>query len=159
MHMPKIKSVLKIVALILVASLAWVAFMPRHGRPNVSVKLFGYTNDSSGAQLAMIAVTNLSPFTVLVYLPTIQIQAPAEPGGFTNYFEGNTNQWRRFHAKLGSGESSNFTILPPPPTYQSPWRLSFYAYTDFGAAQVVKRIVAGRRMPFQIEGDWIEREK
>ena len=116
MRMPKIKIALSVLALILVAFLTWVAFLPRPGRPNVSIKLLGYTNDSSGTPRAMIAVTNLSSFTNFVYLPTIAIKGPTEPDGFTNYFQGGTNLWREFHSKLGAGRSGNFTI--PPPTIQ-----------------------------------------
>jgi hypothetical protein len=158
MRMCKIKIVLSVLVLIVAAFLAWVAFLPRSERPNVSIKLLGYTNDSSGTRLAMVAVTNLSPFTILVYRPTIAIKAPTAPRGFTYYFEGGTNQWRRFHSQLGGGMSGNFTI--PSPTIQSPWRLSFLAYSDLGAAQVIKRFVTGRRyMPYEIQGDWIESEK
>jgi len=158
MRMTKIKIMLSILLLCLVAFLAWIAFLSRSERPNVSISLLGYTNDSFGTPLAMISVTNLSPFTILVYRPTIAIKAPTAPRGFTNYFEGNTNQWRRFHSELAEGMSGNFTI--PPPTIQSPWRLSFLAYSDLGMAQVIKRFVTGRRyMPFEIYGDWIESEK
>lgn len=156
--MLKTRTVVGILALILVAMLAWVAFQPSPGVPNVSIKLLGYTNDSSGTRLAMIAVTNQSAFQIFVYLPTIQIREPTAPRGFTNYFQGNTNQWQRFHSKLDRGASGNFTI--PPPTNQSPWRLSFYVYNDLGTAQVFKRGVTGRRRhPFEIESDWIESEK
>jgi len=160
-HMPKIRIALRVLGLALVVFLACVAFLPHHGRPDVSVNLLGYTNDSSGERLARIAVTNLSDFPIMIYLPTIQIQSPAEPNGFTNYFQGNTNQWHRFHSKIGGSKSGNFTIPPPPPTYQSPWRLSFLVYTDvdFEAARIVRRLVEGRRMPFSIEGDWFEAEK
>jgi len=158
MPMPKIKIILSVFALILVAFMAWVAFLPRSGRPDVSIKLLGYTNDSSGTPLAVVAVTNLSTFSILVYRPTIAIKAPTEPRGFTYYFQGGTNQWGRFQSELGGGMSGNFTI--PPPRIQSPWRLSFLAYSDLGAAQVIKRLVTGRRyMPFEIQGDWIESEK
>jgi hypothetical protein len=156
--MPKIKIVLSALALIFVAFLAWVAFLPRSALPNVSIKLLGYTNDSSGTPLAMFAVTNLSPFTIFVYRPTIAIKAPTEPGGFTYYFQGDTNQWPQFHSELGGGMSGNLAI--PPPVIQSPWRLSFLAYSDLGAAQIIKRFVTGRRyMPFEIQSDWIESEK
>ncbi len=158
MRMPRIKIVLSALALILVTFLAGVACLPRHARPNVSIKLLGYTNYSAGSRLAMITVTNLSAFTIYVYQPIIEIEAPTEPRGFTNYFPGNTNQWRQFHSELDSGMSGNLTIQPPP--IQSPWRLSFYVYSDLGAVQVIKRFVTGRRyMPFRIRGDWIEGEK
>ena len=155
MRMSKIKIVLSVLALILVAFLAYVIFLPRPGFPNVSIKVLGYTNDSSGTTRAMVAVTNLSAFTIFVYFPIIQIKAPT---GSSNYFQGGTNQWGQFHSKLSAGMSGNFTI--PRPTIQSPWRLSFYAYSDLGAAQVIKRFVTHRRYkPFQIHGDWIEIEK
>jgi hypothetical protein len=158
MRMSKINIVLSALGLILVAFLAGVAFVPRHGCPNVSIKLLGYTNNSAGSRLAMITVTNLNVFKIYVYHPTIEIEAPTEPRGFTNYFQGGTNQWRQFHSELNSGMSGNLTIQPPP--IQSPWRLSFYAYSDLGAAQVIKRFVTGRRyMPFQIQSDWIKAEK
>jgi hypothetical protein len=106
----------------------------------------------------MVAVTNLSTFSIFVFRPTIAIKAPTEPRGFTNYFQGGTNQWARFYSKLGGGKSGSFTI--PPPTIQSPWRLSFLADSDLGAAQAIKRLVTGRRyMPFEIQSDWIESEK
>ena len=158
MPKPKLKIGPRILALSLGAMLAWVILLPRHGRPDLSIRLLGYTNDLAGARLAMMSVTNLSAFTILVYLPTIQIMAPTEPRGFTNYLQGNTNQWRQFHAELGSGRSGNFTI--PTPAIHAPWRLSFYVYTDLGTAQVLKRLLHGRRaMPFEMEGDWIDNEK
>lgn len=158
MHITKTRTVVGILALILAGMLAWVAFQRPPGNPKVSIKLLGYTNDASGTQLAMIAVTNLSTFKILVYLPTIQILAPTAPRGFSNYFQGNTNQWQRFHSTLDGGASGSFTI--PSPTNLSPWRLSFYVYNDLGVAQVIKRVVTGRRRhPFEIESDWIESEK
>jgi hypothetical protein len=157
-HLPRIRTVLGILALIAIAFLAWIALLPRHRRPTVSINLLGYTNDSSGTRLAMIGVTNLSPFKIYVYLPTIEISAPTAPGGLAFYHEGNTNQWQRFHSELGEGMAEHFTI--PSPTIQSPWRISFYVYTDLGTVQVIKRFMSGGRyMPFAIESDWIASEK
>src|ERR1017187_7056960 len=106
----------------------------------------------------MIAVTNLSPSKTFVYRPTIQILAPMEPRGFTNYFQGNTNQWNRFHSMLGKDMSGNFMI--PSPTNQSTWRLSFFVYNDFGTVQAIKNFTrGGRYMPFEIGSDWIDSRK
>jgi hypothetical protein len=161
MRTPRTKIVIGVLILVLVAFLAWVSFQSRPARraiPNVSIRLLGYTNDSSGTQLAIIAVTNLNAYKIFVYRPTIQIKAPTEPGGVSNYFQGGTNQWRQFNSLLSGGMSGTFTI--PRPTNQSPWRLSFFVYNDFGTVQVVIRRVTGRRyLPFEIYGDWIDNEK
>jgi hypothetical protein len=158
MRIPRKATLLLLLALIIVGFYVWVAVQPRPTRPDVSVSLLGYTTDNSGVRLAIIAVTNLSSFPALVYLPTIQIKAPNAPQGFTNYFEGNTNQWRRFHSMLAAGEGGSFTI-PPPAITLSSWRLSFYAYSDFGVAQVLRRFVHGRQMPFEVTSDWFEGDK
>jgi hypothetical protein len=155
MHAPR-KTTLLLLALIIVGFFVWGAAQPRPTRPDVSVSLLDYTNDSSGARLAIIAVTNQSSLPALVYLPTIQIKAPDAPRGFTNYFEGNTNQWSRFHAMLARGEGGSF-MIPPPAITGSSWRLSFYAYSDFGLAQTLRRFVHGRQMPFEVTNAWIEK--
>ena len=156
MRTPRKATLLLLLALIVVGFFVWIASQPRPPHPDVSVSLLGYTNDSSGARLAIIGVTNLSSFQVFVYAPTIQVRAPDTPQGFTNYFGGNTNQWSRFHSMLADGEGRSFTI-PPPAISRSPWRLSFYAYSDFGVAQVLRRFVrGGRQMPFEVTSDWFE---
>ena len=153
----KTRIALEILVLIAVAFLAYASFQPRHGRPDVSVRLLGYTNDSSGTRRAMITLTNLSKFTIFAYEPNIEILSPTEPGGVANYWPGY-NQSQQLHSKLDEGAFVNFTIIPP--TNQSPWRLSFLVYTDFGAVQVVKNFMrGGRYMPFQIEGDWFDSKK
>jgi hypothetical protein len=155
MQMPKTRIVLGFLVVIALAFFTWVSFQPRHGRPNVSIKLLGYTNDTSGTRVAMIAVTNLSAFTIFIYRPNIEISAPSEPGAVTHYWAGRSTQW---YSKLGRGAFGNFTI--PPPTNQSPWRLSFLVYTDLGTVQVIKNLMrGGRYMPFQIEGNWIDSQK
>ena len=150
----KIGVLLGLLGTILVGCLAWFSGRPATSFGNVSVALLGYTKGNSGEALAIIAVTNLSANTVFAYRPTIQIQSPAAPRGFTNYFPGNTNQWTRFHSMLDSGASSNFTLAPPasPPCA---WRLSLLVYSDFGALQIVKRTLFGRHMPTEITSDWI----
>src|SRR2546421_11212238 len=113
MRIPRKTTLLLLLALIVVGFYVWVGVQPRPTRPDVSVSFLGYTNDNSGVRLAIIAVTNLSSFPARVYLPTTQIKVPDAPRGFTNYFEGNTNQWRRFHSMLAAGEGGSFTIPPP----------------------------------------------
>lgn len=152
--MPKVRIVLRILALTIVAFLAWVALQPPPGRPNVSIKLLGYTNDTSGIRLAMIAVTNQSDSKIVVYMPRILIPSPADPRGFAYYDSHNLTQW---HSELGAGESGSFTI--PQPTNQSLWKLSFYVYNDFGVPQILKRFAAGRRMPYEIASEWIGSDK
>jgi hypothetical protein len=159
MHIPKIRTVLRIPALVFVAFLAWVAcqaFQPPPGSPNISVKLLGYTNDTSGTRLAMIAVTNLSAFKISIAQPRIEIPTQTRDTYTPSYLG-------RWHSVLRGGASGNFTI--PPPTNQPTWKLSFLVYNDVGSAQVIQRTVAAwifgvtRHMPSRIESNWIEAEK
>jgi hypothetical protein len=152
--MRKLGPVLGIFALVLLAGLVALSFVPRRGRPNVAIALLGYTNDVSENRMARIGVTNLSSFKVKVYLPIIQVQSPDDRLGFTNYFPGNTNQWRQFHAYLRKGESGSFTISPPPLSSQSAWRLSFFAYCDYELVQVIKNCISRRWHPYRIESGW-----
>ena len=157
---------------------AWVAFLPPPGRPNISITFHGYTNDVAGARLAKLAITNLNHSTIFAYNPSIEIQSPTDPGGFTNYWPGY-NQWQRLHCKLDEGASINFTIIPP--TNASPWRLLFYVYPDRGGGvkNTIKGVVSisclsvgvwplfarflpldgAFRMPYNFESDWINNEK
>jgi len=152
---------------------AWVAFLPQPQRPNISIAFLGYTNDASGARLAKIAVTNLNPTTIFVYQPHLEIQAPADPRNYEDYFSGVNCSW---NATLASGASGSFTI--PPPTNQLPWRLSFYVYPDRGQSvkNSVKRLVGfsclsvglwpmfanilpldgAFRHPYDMSGEWIK---
>ena len=152
---------------------AWVAFTPVPGRPEVSISLLGYTNDATGAPLAKIAVTNPSATTIFVYQPRIEIQAPTDSRGYVDYFSGVNSSWQSL---LDSGTAGSFTI--PPPTNQSPWRLSLYVYPDRGrnVKNSIKGVVAiscmsvgvwplfakflpldgAFRHPYPIEGDWIK---
>jgi len=76
-------TIMLFVLLVVCALLAWVAYQPPPGRPSVSVSFLGYTNDTSGTRLAMMAVTNLGTSMVLVYRGCIGIPAPAEFRGWT----------------------------------------------------------------------------
>jgi hypothetical protein len=172
----KILTLIVIVIAVLFALGAWVAFLPPPGRPNISINFLGYTNDATGTRLAKIAVTNLNPTTIFVYEPHIEIQAPTDPRGYEDYFSGVNCSW---NSTFDRGASGSFTI--PPPTNQSPWRLSFYVYPDRGRGvkNTMKRVVSisclsvglwplfarflpldgAFRMPYNVEGDWIKNEK
>ena len=154
---------------------AWVAYLPPPGQPNISTTFLGYTNDATGTRLAKIAVNNLNATTIFVYEPNIEIQAPTDPSGYEHYFSGVNCSW---HSMLDSGASGSFTI--PPPTNQSPWRLSFLVYPDRGRSvkNSMKGVVSisclsvglwplfarflpldgAFRHPYYIEGDWIKNE-
>ena len=153
-HMTTSKAILSILAIILASLFVWVVGQPPPRRPNVSVMLLSYTNDSSGP-LAIIGVTNLSSDTILIYRPTIEMPAAMKPRGFSYYLASQTNQWARFRLSLKKGLFGTFTVQPPPPTNQSPWRVSFLVHSDFGAAQRIRRAVFGRRMPSEIKTEWI----
>ena len=156
---------------------AWVAFLPPPGRPNISISFLGYTNDVAGTRLARLAITNLNYSTIFAYNPSIEIQSPTEPRGYTNYWPGY-NQWQRLHSKLDEDASINFTIIPP--TNQSPWRLRFLVYPDVGVTHGIIKGVVGfscmsvgllprywrflpcdgaAMMPYDIEGDLIKKVK
>ena len=158
MHVPKFKTGFAVFALVLLAGLIGIALVPRRGPPDVAINLLGYTNDSSGTKMARIGVTNLSAFKILVYLPIVQIESPSDRLGFTNYFAGGTNQWRRFHTMLGEGESGSFMIPPPSVPPPSSWRLSFFAYCDYGFVERIKNIVARRQHPYRVNGAWLANE-
>ena len=179
---PSTNTISKILILIVIVIVglftlgAWVAFLPQPGRPNISITFLGYTNDATGTRLAKIAVTNMNASIIFVYEPHIELQAPTDPRGYEDYFSGVNCSW---HSTLDRGASGSFTI--PPPTNQSPWRLSFYVYPDRGrsAKNTIKGVVSisclsvglwplfarflpldgAFRMPYNIEGDWIKNEK
>jgi hypothetical protein len=163
MPMPKTRAALKILGLIIIVLLAWVAwislqppFQPPHERPNVSVKFLGYKNDAAGARLAMIKVTNLSASTIYVYRPLVEIPDKTEPAGLA--FDQSHRQLS-WHSKLGRDMSGNFTILLP--TNQPSWRLTVLVDYDYhqGIAQDIQNLMIGRtarRMPYDIESDWIQ---
>ena len=157
MRTTKAKVAVSVLGVVVLALIVRSACTSLPSPSDVSVTLLGYTNDSVGGPLAVIAVANRSSGLVQVYRPTIQILAPTAPHGFTNYFQGNTNQWARFNSRLVAGSSATFTIPPPPPAYQASWRMSFLVDSDFGLYSRVKRFVTGRRqMPSELNGRWIE---
>ena len=162
MHLSKTRIGLRFLGLAFIALLTWVAWglsQPPLERPNVSVKLLGYTNDVSGNRLAMITVTNLSDSTIFVYMPIIEIPDPTERWGYA-WADGQTHgSLTSWHSMLNRDASGNLTI--PPPTNQSPWRISFFVYNDVGMRQVAKRLITGeaRRHPYGIKSDWFDSGK
>lgn len=176
-NISKILTLIVIVIAALFTLGACVAFHPFPGRPKVSIKFLGYTNDTTGIRLARFAITNLNNSTIFAYAPNLEIQSLTEPGGIAHYFPGY-NQWQRLHSRLDEGASTNFTIIPP--TNQSSWRLRFLVYPDVGVTHgVIKGTVSiscmsiglwprywrflpcdgAAMMPYNIEGDWIKNEK
>lgn len=173
--MPKILPLIVLVIFVLFTLGAWVAFLPRPGRPNVAITFLGYTNDTTGTRLAKIAVRNLNATTIFAYAPRIEIWAPRDARGYEDYFSGVNCPW---HSTLDPGASGSFTI--PPPTNQLPWRLAFYVYPDRGRGvkNTMKNVVSiaclsvglwpmferflplggAFRMPYTIEGNWIKNE-
>ena len=171
MNIPKTRIILRILGLIIVALLIWVKSQPTLkplNRHNVSTTLLGYTNDGSGTRLARIAITNLSALVVYVYHPVIETPAATEWVGVEVYPPGQEyyhSDYFRWHAMLDSGASASFTV--PVLTNQPSWRLGLYADADVGTARAIVRTVeafpsfrhAARRMPYDIESDWIEIKK
>jgi hypothetical protein len=151
--MRKFRNALIVVALFAVMLVLWAAFQPLPPHPNLSIKHLGYTNDISGFRLALFAITNLNSFQIYVYFPRIQMLDPSAPIGVSNYFQGNTNQWIRLHTRIEAGKSVSFVI--PPPTDETPWRISFYTYTDFGIGQRARNFIHRRQHPFVSDGEWI----
>jgi hypothetical protein len=153
MHVSKTKIWLVSLGIIIIALLAWIAFLPPLSRPNISLTFLGYTNDAAVGQLADFTVTNLSTSPVAVFRPVIEIPDPKAPAGLA--FD-QSHRPIHFLSALGSGESTHFTI--PTPTNQSPWRLTLLADPDIGFAQAVKRFVTrqGGRMPYEIQSQWFQ---
>ena len=78
-----------------------------------------------------------------------------EPAGLA-YDQSHRPLW--WHSTLDRGASDNFTISLP--TNQSPWRLTLLVEPDVGVAGVIRRVLTHyQRMPYNIEGDWMENKK
>jgi hypothetical protein len=136
-----------IIGFIIVSCLVTIGFGPGPTRPAVSLNLIDYTNDSAGVRLGMISVTNLGPSKVVIYVPCVEVRAPAEPGGVARF--GESGHW---YSMLGGGDSKALTIPAPPNGV--PWRLSVLAFNDFGVAQCIRRVLRGRQMPCDIRSGW-----
>ena len=141
-----------LITLIILACFATFALLPGPARPNLSIKLVGSTNEVAGVRTELISVTNLGTAKIFTYAPCIEVRAPKEPGGIACY--GKTAHWGSI---LGGGASGIFAI--PVPTNDTPWRVTLLVYNDLGAAQSLRRVFKGRRMPFDVQSDWIQGDK
>ena len=128
------------------------ALLPGPTRPDISIKLVGFTNNLAGVRVGVISVTNLGTARIFTYAPCIEVHAPTDPGGIACY--GNTGHWGSI---LGGGASGSFSI-PVPPDHAS-WRLTLLVYNDLGATQMIRRLFKGRRMPFDVQTGWIQSDK
>lgn len=118
----------------------WTMAQPAPLRPNVSVKLAGYTNDVGGSKLAVFDVTNPGPAAVFVYNPAI--------AGVT-YNSSNLPNW---HKLLKGRESARFTITVP--TNQASWKVGFQA--DPSVTFLKRRpLFMARHMPFSIYSETV----
>ncbi len=134
---------LTVAVVIFGALVTWIAFQPPRQppatSPDGSVTFLGYTNDGSGTRLAKFTVTNLSPFTV-ARLPKclICIAAPTPGAGWMPHSAILLPEFPRSKV-LGAGKWEIVTV--PPPTNQSPWRISLYLSNDARLAWTIKRLV------------------
>ena len=110
--------------LIALAAVIAVLVPPRRASPlPVTVSFMGYTNDATGARLALFAVTNHSDATIFRwdhYHPESQRQ----PGLLSTLYIGLYPGPKVF---LAPGQSEVIAVAPP--TNQGVWRVGF----DFGS--------------------------
>lgn len=134
---------------ILIAGFGFIMNLPPPARPNISIRLLGYTNDATGARLASFIISNQGPATAYLYnvhrLLQLDPQIPID----------SSTPGARWHAMLDDGEAVPFTI--PPPTNDSPWQLRLSADPDVGLLRDLHHLVnrTARRMPYSTAGDWI----
>ena len=121
---------LTVAVVIFGALVTWIAFQPPRQppatSPDGSVTFLGYTNDGSGTRLAKFTVTNLSPFTV-ARSPKCLICIAAPGAGWMPHSAILLPEFPRSKV-LGAGKWEIITV--PPPTNQSPWRISLYLSND-----------------------------
>lgn len=125
--------------LVIVAALAvWIASQSKsRGRSRLlraSATFAGYTNDASGARLAVFVITNLSDLSV-ARMPYCVVSA-ATPIG-----EWNTHSAVALPGParkcLHPGESETLVLVPP--TARSAWKVSFYLTDEVGPGWTLKR--------------------
>ena len=161
---------LAVVLVIFGAFVAWVAFQPprqrRAGTPDASVTFLGYTNDASGTRLAMFAVTNLSAFAVARSPKCLMWIAP--PGG--GWLPHSGVLLPGFPRSRVLRASVSETVTLPPPTTQSPWRISIYVSDEIEPGSTLRRLAdaalqrIGLRQRYgattrQVDSDRIESQK
>lgn len=138
-----------VVALISATWFASFALLPGPTRPSLAIKLVSSTNDLAGDRVGVISVTNLGHVKIFAYAPCIEVRATKMPGAIACY--GQTGHWGSI---LGGGASGVFAL--PVPTNHASWRVTLLVYNDLGAAQSIRRLFKGRRMPFDVQSDWIQ---
>jgi hypothetical protein len=138
-----------LVTVIIVTCFAAIALLRGPTQPNLSIKLVGSTNDLGGVQVGVISLTNLGTTRIFAYAPCIEIRSSTKPGGIGSY--GETGHWGSI---LCRGASGIFAI--PVPTNHASWRVTLLVYNDLGASQSIRRVFKGRRMPFDVQSDWIQ---
>jgi hypothetical protein len=132
---------LTVAVVIFGALVTWVGFQPPRQPPATSldgsVTFLGYTNDGSGTRLTKFAVTNLSPFAV-ARSPKCLICIAGPGAGWVPHSAFLLPEFPRSKV-LGAGKWEIVTV--PPPTNQSPWRISLYLSNDARLAWRIKRLV------------------
>lgn len=157
-HMRKHALIVGLIFLFLLGFASWVILRPPPPRPNLTVRLSGYTNDVSGTRFAVFAVSNRSSDAVL-RLSHYRIQIPTQ------------NRWTDVSEDgLSSGGSALpaggvETITIPAATNLS-WRVSFSFSPDVGVVRTVLSSLSEasrsvgfspryRKMSYGVSCDWI----
>lgn len=134
--------------LAILAALSWHPPRPVSA-PYGSVVFLGYTNDSSGAQLATFAITNASDVPV-ARAPHCVIAFALQGGWRVSAAVPLSSPARE--RVLGAGASEIVTV--PVPSQRATWRISIYLSNDVGPTWPIKRLVnaalplMGRSSPY-----------
>ena len=97
-----------LVAVIIATCFATVGLIPGPTRPNLSIKLMGWTNNPAGVQVGVISVSNQGAAKIFAYAPHIEVCMSTEPGGVASY--GQTGHWGSI---LAGGSFRNFWNAGP----------------------------------------------
>jgi hypothetical protein len=140
----KIRIWLGLLVLAFLAIPVWVTWHPKTETPAVSIKLLGYTNDETGARLAVFGVTNVGGSEIDVYGPHVTDQDTTQPP-----------IWTYGSARLTGGAGASFTIRAP--TNAAPWMLEMWAIPDVGWFGKFNRLVTmqARHMPYAFHSIWV----
>jgi hypothetical protein len=123
-----------VVVVSLLSLFTWAILRPQPLRPNVTVKLSGYTNDSGGARLAVFVISNSSSDAVL-RRSHYRIQTPV-----SNRWADVSEDW------LASGGSvlpaGGVELVSIPVATNVSWRVSFLFSADVGVLRTVLGSIA-----------------
>jgi hypothetical protein len=122
-----------VVVVALISLFTWAILRPRPPRPNVTVRLSGYTNDIGGARLAVFAVSNSGSDAVLLR-SHYRIQIPV-----SNRWADVSENWLVSGSVLPAGGVDVVTI---PTVTNLSWRVSFLFNTDVGVLRTVLGSIA-----------------